>query len=169
MARLCPTVKELRAKNHILMSFTEKGAIIAATKSKWSHYPTTRQGDDSESRIQELEKDLKQVKRFVVFHNEYKFSDEVSSDEDDEDDDDGATDVSTHSSMPGLEQIHRADDDASSSNSSSMPELISNDNNSIVSSSTHDSMPSLESVNNSDSDASREKRIRNSAELCGNL
>ena len=140
-----------------------------AAKSKWSHYPTTRQGDDSESRIQELEKDLKQVKRFVVFHNEYKFSDEVSSDEDDEDDDDGATDVSTHSSMPGLEQIHRADDDASSSNSSSMPELISNDNNSIVSSSTHDSMPSLESVNNSDSDASREKRIRNSAELCGNL
>ena len=129
------------------------------TKSKWSHYPTTRQGDDSEIRIQQLEKDLNQVKRFVVFHNEYKFSDEDSSDEEEDA-------ISPHSSMPELEEIY-ADD--ASSNSSSMPELISNDNNSIVSSSTHESMPSLESVNNTDSDTSREKRIQNSAELCGNL
>jgi len=134
------------------------------TKSKWGHYPTTRQGDDSEMRIQELENDLKQVKRFVVFHNEHKFSDEDSSDEDEDD-------ISPHSSMPGLEQIYSNDDDTSS-NCCSMPELISNDNNeknSIGTSSTHSSMPSLECVNNSDSDASREKRIRYSAEICDNI
>jgi hypothetical protein len=137
------------------------------SKSKWDIWPTTRQGDDSEIRIQKLENELKQVKRFVVFHNEYKFSDEDSSDEE--------GDNSTHPSMPGLEQIYGVEDDYTSneddstSNSSPMPSLISNDNNSVGSASTHDSMPSLESVNNTDSDASREKRIRNSAELCGNL
>jgi hypothetical protein len=136
------------------------------TKSKWSHYPTTRQGDDSEMRIQELEKDLKQVKRFVVFHNEPKFSDEDSSDEEEDDDDD----ISPHPSMPELEEIYSNDD--TSSNSYSMPELTSNDtndNNSIGSSSTHSSMPRLECINNSDSDASREKRIRYSAEICDNI
>jgi hypothetical protein len=128
-----------------------------ATKSKWTHYPTTRQGDDSEIRIQALEKELKQVKRLVVFHDEYKCSDEDSSDEED-----GNTN-STHSSMPGLEQIHSIeedndilsidDDSTSTSTGSPMPGLISigeNDNNSIVSSSTHSSMPSLEYVNVND-------------------
>jgi hypothetical protein len=141
-----------------------------ATKSKWAHYPTTRQGDDSEMRIQELEKELKQVKRFVVFHDEYKFSDEDSSDNEGEEEEDGegeGEDNSTHSSMPGLEQIYSVveDDntsnedtssDNSTSNSSPMPDLIStdnNDNNSVASSSTHSSMPSLESVDEVDSDA----------------
>ena len=140
------------------------------SKSKWAIWPTTRQGDDSEVRIQKLENELKQVKRFVVFHNEYKFSDEDSSDEEE-------CDTSPHPSMPGLEQIYSGENDTTSgedtssdnstSNSSPMPELVSNDNNSVVSSSTHSSMPCLESAD--DSDASREKRIRNSAELCGNL
>ena len=141
------------------------------TKSKWSHYPTTRQGDDSEIRIQELEKELKQVKRFVVFHDEYKCRDEDSSDEDSSDEEETDTN-STHSSMPGLvEQIHiieednditsneddndiTSNEDDSTSTSYSMPGLIStgeNDNNSIVSSSTHSSMPSLECVNDNDS------------------
>jgi hypothetical protein len=126
------------------------------TQSKWSHYPTTRQGDASEIRIKELENELKQVKRFVVFHDEYKFSDEDSSDEDEGEN-------ITHSSMPGLEKIYNADDDTTSnednststSNSSPMPGLIStdnHDNNSIVSNSTHSSMPSLESVDEVDSD-----------------
>ena len=136
------------------------------TKSKWSHYPTTRQGDDSEIRIQELEKELKQVKRFVVFHDEYKYRDEDEDEEDEEEDEDEDDTNSTHSSMPGLEQIHSIEDDNditsnedddSTNTSSSMPELIStgendnNDNNSIVSSSTHSSMPSLECVNGNDS------------------
>jgi hypothetical protein len=143
------------------------------SKSKWDIWPTTRQGDDSEMRIQKLENELKQVKRFVVFHNEPKFSDEDSSDEDSSDEElgDYEDDISTHSSMPGLEQIHSVEDDASS-NGSSMPDLIStgeNDNTSVGSGSTHSSMPCLECVNNSDSDASREKRIRYSAEICDNI
>jgi hypothetical protein len=122
------------------------------SKSKWAHYPTTRQGDDSEIRIQKLENELKQVKRFVVFHNEYRFSDDESSDEEE--------DASTHSSMPGLEQqIHIIEDDVTSNedsdededddsgDGSSMPDLIpveEQDNTSVASSSTHSSMPSLE-------------------------
>ena len=135
------------------------------SKSKWAQYPTTRQGDDSEIRIQKLENELKQVKRFVVFHNDYRFSDDESSDDEEE----NATNNSTHSSMPGLEeQIHiiqddvtsnedeDSDEDDDSGDGSSMPDLIpveEQDNTSVASSSTHSSMPSLECVNDSDSDA----------------
>ena len=124
------------------------------SKSKWAHDPTTRQGDDSEIRIQKLENELKQVKRFVVFHNEYRFSDDESSDDEEEA-------ISVHSSMPGLEeQIHiiqddvtsneddDSDEDDDSGDGSSMPDLIpveEQDNTSVAStSSTHSSMPSLE-------------------------
>jgi hypothetical protein len=125
------------------------------SKSKWEIWPTTRQGDDSELRIQKLENELKQVKRFVVFHNEYKFSDEDSSDEEE-------CDASPHPSMPDLEQVYSNDDDTSdegdsTSDSSPMPDLISTDNhddNSVVSGSTHSSMPGLESADVVDSDAS---------------
>ena len=73
---------------------------IINTKSKWGTWPTTRQGDDSEMRIQELEKELKYVKRCVVFYNEYDHDSSTIDGEEEEEEDDN----STHSSMPELEE-----------------------------------------------------------------
>jgi hypothetical protein len=86
-------------------------------QSPWTIWPTTRQGDASEKRIEELEKDLTILKQFVL----QKVTD----------------DISTHSSMPDLisstDLVSMPDEDNDSiysySTHSSMPSLGSiNDN-----------------------------------------
>ena len=73
--------------------------------SKWENYPTTRQGDDSERRIEALEQ---QVKSMLIFD----YPEAVFTPQEDDD-----NSISTHSSMPELIDID------SVSTHSSMPEL----------------------------------------------
>jgi len=114
-------------------------------KNKWTIYPTTRQGDECEKRVEALEQTVRDMLKFdfhepIDYYKEEEHYDEaellhrcninyIHNDA-----------SSTHSSMPDL-----IDDDASTTTHSSMPELI-------------DDVSSLESV----------ARIRNSYELCGN-
>jgi hypothetical protein len=76
-------------------------------KSPWSIWPTTRQGDASEERIEELEKELIKLKEMVLQKNK--------------------DDNSTHSSMPELISFMGRGDDSicSYSTHSSMPSLLS--------------------------------------------
>jgi hypothetical protein len=75
--------------------------------SEWEHWPTTRQGDDSERRIEALEKTVREMLQFeAVFRAE---EDDEAQDEllqqrkyEDSDEEDS---VSTHSSMPDLEEV----------------------------------------------------------------
>ena len=114
----------------------------------WKNWPTTRQGDENERRIESLEQTVRDMLTFDL--PEAVFTPQ----EDDEEQDNYLyarkfapqpyrmpTDedlVSTHSSMPELEECHSV--------------------------STHSSMPDLEECSSQDSG----ERIRNSFELCGN-
>jgi len=144
---------------------------------KWVHWPTTRQGDECEKKIAELEDYLRDVTRFE-YPRQLGVTPRFNCEEQDsyllmrkfennskiEDDNDS---ISTHSSMPDLV------DDNSVSTHSSMPGLIDcrnartpvsdrDDDNSIYS-----STPDLEDMENN-CENYYEKRFRNSYEICGN-
>jgi hypothetical protein len=106
------------------------------TDNKW---PTTRQGDEHEDRINALENSVNSLEESVkdmltfgnfdtVFNNSFPFTFKL-----DRDDNNEICSVSSHSSMPELIDANSEDDDDDNSGS-----------------------------------GSREKRIRNSCELCGN-
>jgi len=69
--------------------------------SRWTSYPTTRQGDECEARINALEE---QIKALTTFDNERVFQEEDEY-ADAEDNDEEAS-SSTHSSMPDLEEVY---------------------------------------------------------------
>jgi hypothetical protein len=104
----------------------------------WSHWPTTRQGDDCEKRISELEVYMRDITRDICrFKNPQHASIAPMFDCEEQD---------SYLLMRKHENNHTDDNDSIS---------------------THSSMPDLMDINSVSSDDSCE-RIRNSYELCGN-
>ena len=114
----------------------------------WSHWPTTRQGDDCEKRISELEVYMRDVTGDIC-RLKYPGETSISSNFNYEEQDD-------YLLMRKHENSHMDCDNDSISTHSSID--LADDN------STHSSMPDLMEIQSVDSD----KRIRNSYELCGN-
>jgi len=117
--------------------------------SKWTSWPTTRQGDECEKRIENLEHIVQNIfnprrdaRIAPMFDCEEQDSYLLMRKHENSNMDCDNCSVSTHSSMPDLIEI---EDDASVSSHSSIPDLIDDDS-------------SVDSYN----------RIRNSYELCGN-
>jgi len=159
---------------------------------KWTHWPTTRQGDDCEKRISELEVYMRDVTRDICRlkypgqtsitsilnfqeQEDYLFMKKLENSNMDCDDNDS---ISTHSSMPDLI-------DDNSSTHSSMPDLIdcSNTHSSISGEQWMEEKRILLEMDlarrlravegyttpTSDQEEQRyENRFRNSYELCGN-
>jgi hypothetical protein len=147
----------------------------------WSHWPTTRQGDDCEKRIADLERYMRDVTGDIC-RLKYPGQTSISSNFDYEEQDsyllmrkfeninmdcdndsisshssmsdlvDGNS-VSTHSSMPGLIDCRNTH--------STMPDLVDDD------SSSYSSMPDLEEMEKQ-YEKHYENRFRNSYEICGN-
>ena len=144
---------------------------------KWTHWPTTRQGDECEKRISALENYMRDITRFE-YPRQLGITPRFNCEEQDsyllmrkfennskiEDDNDS---ISTHSS------IHDLDEHNSVSTHSSMPSLIDCRNTrSPVSDrddddSTYSSMPELEEMEKH-CENYYENRFRNSYEICGN-
>jgi len=108
--------------------------------SKWTHWPTTHQGEECERRIEALEQ---QIQSMTSFDPESVYNFIADDEEHDSQLIERKMDRST-SARPALEDGEEEDED-----------------NSV---STHSSMPSLISCSSLDS----QERIRNSYELCGN-
>lgn len=112
----------------------------SSEKNKWTIYPTTRQGDECERRVEALEQQIRDMLKYDFHEPSEHYEEEV-------------------------ELLHRCNykyihnEMSSVSSHSSMPDLIDND-----ASSTHSSMPDLIELSSDDSGV----RIRNSYELCGN-
>jgi hypothetical protein len=108
---------------------------------KWTHWPTTRQGDECERRIEALEQQIQSMTNFDP-ESVYNF---IADDE---------------------EQDSQLLERKMDRSASTMPELVDGEDeeDEDYSVSTHSSMPSLISCSSSDS----QERIRNSYELCGN-
>jgi hypothetical protein len=116
----------------------------------WSHWPTTRQGDDSEKRISELELYMRDVTRDIC-QLKYPCHASIAPMFNCEEQD-------SYLLMRKHENSNIDCDNDSISTHSSMPDLV--DDNS----SAHSSMPDLEEIHSIESDT----RIRNSCDICGN-
>jgi hypothetical protein len=116
----------------------------------WSHWPTTRQGDDCEKRIADLERYMRDVTGDIC-RLKYPCQTSVSSNFNYEEQD-------SYLLMRKHENSNMDCDNDSLSTHSSIPDLV--DDNS----STHSSMPDLMEINSVESDT----RIRNSCDICGN-
>ena len=116
----------------------------------WGSWPTTRQGDDSEKRISDLERYMRDVTGDICrlkYHGQTSISSNFNYEEQD-----------SYLLMRKYENSVMDCDNESLSTHSSMPDLI--DDNS----STHSSMPNLEEIHSVEPDT----RIRNSCDICGN-
>jgi len=124
----------------------------------WSHWPTTRQGDDCEKRISELEVYMRDVTRDICqFKNPRHASIAPIFDCEEQD---------SYLLMRKFKNNSKLEDDNDSiSTHSSMPDLM--DINSV---STHSSMPDLEEMEKQYEKhyENNYERIRNSYEICGN-
>lgn len=143
-------------------------------KNKWTIYPTTRQGDECERRVEALEQTVRDMLNFDFPETQEHYDEAellhrctVNYIEPEE----NYEERYEEDYEKEAELLHRCNvnyiynDNASLSTHSSMPELIDNDNESTSSSTTYSSMPELiDDVNSLDSG----ERIRNSFELCGN-
>ena len=123
----------------------EKRCIVKEQETnKWSIWPTTRQGDSNEARIEALEAQIKALTDFGPLEEVFE---EEEEDKDNEDQD---------SALQSLKHMRE--------------HLGMYYNDSIDSSSTHSSMPDLitEDDLNSVSSSASDIRVRISSELCGN-
>ena len=124
----------------------------------WSHWPTTRQGDDCEKRISELEVYMRDVTRDICqFKNPRHASIAPIFDCEEQD---------SYLLMRKFKNNSKLEDDNDSiSTHSSMPDLM--DINSV---STHSSMPDLEEMEKQYEKhyENNYERFRNSYEICGN-
>jgi len=118
-------------------------------KNKWTVYPTTRQGDECESRIEALEKQLQDMLKYDCNEQSQHYEEEIYEDHYDE---------AELSHRCNINYIYKTI--PSFSRHCTMPNSIDD------ASSTHSSisMPDLFDVTSDDSG----ERIRNSYELCGN-
>ena len=116
----------------------------------WSHWPTTRQGDECEKRIADLERYMRDVTGDIC-RLKYPGQTSISSNFNCEEQD-------SYLLMRKHENSNIDYDNDSISTHSSMPDLV--DANSV---STHSSMPSLEAM-----EKHYENRFRNSHDICGN-
>jgi len=118
-------------------------------KSKWNIWPTTRQGDQNEARIQFLERAL------GVVHYDQTREDQTREDQEDEY---FRTTGNLYDEVMSLDESISdtdSDDDEDLSTHSSMPELVDDISN------DRDSLTSFSSIGSSE-------RLRNTFELCGN-
>jgi hypothetical protein len=142
----CDTLRQ-----HIDVLYTGKiqgrGRHDDPNDSNWEDFPTTRQGDDSERRIEALEQTVREMLQFEA----------VFTPQEDGEEQDSQLQARKFEPyrIPTDEELFEKDSD---STHSSMPGLID-----IDSVSSHSSMPDLEEVS-----VDSEERIRNSFELCGN-
>jgi len=134
----------------------------------WTHWPTTRQGDECEKRISELEVYMRDVTGDICqlkYPDQTSISSNFNCEEQDSyllmrkyennhmDCDNDS--ISTHSSMPSLIDCRNTH--------SSMPDLVDDD------SSTSSSMPGIEIEDmEKHYENHYEQRFRNSYEICGN-
>jgi len=174
------TTQSLTLEEHLDHLFPNSISKCSEYKntSEWGFWPTTRQGDNNERRIEELEKkftdaidtlnnhaDSGAAMELKVQNLANTVSDMTNFGYDEtlfqpyeceyettlhKENDVSDDDESTHSSMPDLIEVDFDSD--------SMPDLLEDTDD-------DDSMPELESVSSSNS---REERLRNSFELCGN-
>lgn len=145
--------------NHLKELFPnidEKLSYENPDTSEWSIYPTTRQGDNNERRIIDLEEQVKWIQENDYMDEEAVFKPYEELYEEDEnsmlkdissENNDDIT-VSSHSSMPYLIEYNDNDED------NDINENINNNNE-------DDSIPELESITSSDLST----RIRNSFQL----
>jgi hypothetical protein len=131
----CQDTQRATQNSHLKHLFPQVSFRPDKDTNKWKNYPTTRQGDECESRIDALEAIIKEITNFdsgeEIFQKEYNNSlnDYLNSQENHT--------VSTHSSMPGLVD----NDQDTVSTHSSMPGLVEDNDQDTVS--THSSMPGL--------------------------
>jgi hypothetical protein len=145
-------------EHHVDLLFSESERVKSRfddsepDNSKWTNWPTTRQGDEAERRIEALEAQVYALTNFDPA---------VFEDEEEEEAQDNALHERKYRSLriPADEEFFEKD---SVSTHSSMPGLISDDD----SMSSHSSMPDLEEVKSVSSEGSH--RIKMSFELCGN-
>jgi hypothetical protein len=160
----CQSTQEGILENYLRVldgeGFSSK--LLPEDTHNWNHWPTTRQGDDCEKRIADLELYMRDVTGDIAGfkyprharitpildyeeQDSYFLTRKYQNNHMDCDNDS----ISTHSSIPDLID--------SRNTHSSMPDLV--DDNS-----SHSSMPDLEEINSVESDT----RIRNSCDICGN-
>jgi tRNA U34 5-carboxymethylaminomethyl modifying enzyme MnmG/GidA len=150
----CQSTQEGILENYLRVldgeGFSSK--LLPEDTHNWNHWPTTRQGDDCEKRIADLERYMRDVTGDIC-RLKYPGQTSISSNFNYEEQD-------SYLLMRKHENSNMdCDNDCDSiSTHSSMPDLV--DDNS----STHSSMPDLEEIHSVDSD----KRIRNSYDICGN-
>ena len=155
---------------------TQEYAVDALPeKNKWTIYPTTRQGDECERRVEALEQTVRDMLNFDFPETQEHYEEHYDEAEllhrctvNYIEPEEHYEERYEEDYEKEAELLHRCNvnyiynDNASLSTHSSMPELIGNDN---VSTTTYSSMPELiDDVNSLDSG----ERIRNSFELCGN-
>ena len=121
----------------------------------WSHWPTTRQGDECEKRISELEVYMRDVTGDIARFKSPRHA-RIKPIFDCEEQDSYLLMRKIENSTMDCDMD--CDNDSLSTHSS-IPDLV--DDNSV---SSYSSMPELEEIKSVDSD----KRIRNSYEICGN-
>ena len=146
----CQNTQECVLETHlrVLDGETSSSKPTEQDTHKWDHWPTTRQGDDCERRIEQLENSM----RFMLpFENprHAHISPFFNCEEQD-----------SYLLMRKYENNNMDCYNDSTSSHSSMPDLV-NDYSSV---STHSSMPDLLDMDSDDSN----NRIKNSWELCGN-
>ena len=120
-------------------------------KNKWTVYPTTRQGDECESRIEALEKQLQDMLKYDCNEKSQHYEEENYEDYYED-----HYDESELSHRCNINYIYKTI--PSFRRHCNMPNAIDDV------SSTHSSIPDLFDVTSDDSG----ERIRNSCELCGN-
>jgi hypothetical protein len=149
--------------------------------SKWEYWPTTRQGDENEEKIQFLQKKFNDLIVTVNNHAEkgsamelrvYGLEEQIEEmttfepvftpDEGEEDNEEQDAELQARKFVPKPYPMQQINDELTVSTHSSMPDLVEASDSD--SDSDSDSVPELESVSSVDS----KERLRNSYELCGN-
>jgi uncharacterized coiled-coil protein SlyX len=121
--------------------------------SKWCQYPTTRQGDSNETRIEALESQMAAAGELLynMTNKEIDYSYQQM-----------CSQISDFKYYEGGEDFYKKDSDSDE-------DEYDDDDTLVTLSSSYDSMPELEPVYSSEgSNSSIEKRRINSYELCGN-
>jgi uncharacterized protein Yka (UPF0111/DUF47 family) len=174
-------------QSHLSQLYSEPARVRSrfedSADSEWDFWPTTRQGDANEEKIQCLQNEFKLLVSTLNDHAEkgtamelkvHSLEEQIEElttfepaftpyDQEDQDSQLQARKFALHQFISREEDLFET---GSVSTHSSMPDLVSvNDSESISDSdSDDDSMPELESI----SSVGSKERIRNTFELCGN-
>lgn len=124
---LCNQSTQENILHQPLTGLLDNNAVSWSPESPWTIWPTTRQGDSSEKRIEELEKvlyNLKQVQRTTDDNSIHSSMPDLVSIRDE--DNDSICTYSTHSSMPSLLSINENSDSSREERIRNSDELCGN-------------------------------------------